>query len=58
MSLSQGSTPIPYVYTQLERNFIAFEKNPETAGQAKKRLSAIQTIIKIETSQKSIFEKE
>lgn len=52
-----GSAPIPYVALQERRSFIAFEKNSQTAVQAKKRLSAIQTIIEIEASQESMFEK-
>ena len=51
-----GSAPIPYVSLQEGRQVIAFEKDLQTAAQARKRLSAIQTIIKIEASQKSMFE--
>lgn len=51
-----GSAPIPYVALQERRKVIVFEKDPETAAQARERLSAIQTIIEIEASQKSMFE--
>lgn len=51
-----GSAPIPYVALQERRRFIAFERDLKTAARAKERLSAIQTIIEIEASQKSIFE--
>lgn len=51
-----GSAPIPYVCTQLERKFVAFEIDPPTMDQARDRLSVVQKFFEIKPGQKSFIE--